>query len=182
MRPGRALRAQPLEGSSGVPSRGWISGATFVDRPIDFSDVDGVAYFEGDIILGRTADLIVEPNGPGGSGSSGGGIGSTTAHSLVITGDRFRWPDATLPYQLDPALSGTMRMRIDSAIEHWEEHTPITFVELDASNMDDFDSHVVFVPHESNAARGSADRVGDRRSTWRPAAAGARSSTRSVTP
>jgi hypothetical protein len=45
---------------------------------------------------------------------------------LGITGDQYRWPNRTIPYEVDPALPG--QDRIVEAVAHWTEHSSIRFV------------------------------------------------------
>lgn len=97
-----------------------ISGRTFFAKALQYSVVDGLAIFEGDIILGtaeeveaRTAQLRDEL-----SGKSAAGIG--------ITGDRYRWPDCTIPYTIDAAMPN--QARVTDAINHWQTNTNYRFV------------------------------------------------------
>ncbi len=83
-------------------------GPSFVDAK--FTDVDGLALFEGDIVLG-TADeargLAPVPKG------------------LGIPGPEFRWPDGVVPY----VTTEELRPKVEAAIAHWQERTPFRFVE-----------------------------------------------------
>jgi hypothetical protein len=68
-----------------------------------------LAIFEGDIVLG-TADEVRAAL------DEGRGIG--------ITGAQFRWPGGRVPYVCEEAL----RPRVEAAIKHWHERTPIRLV------------------------------------------------------
>ena len=78
-----------------------------------FSEVNGKAIFEGDIVLG-TADAVRDDD------SLGLGI-----VRFGIQGEDYRWPNGVVPYTTIDAL----RARVQAAINHWEAHTPIRFVE-----------------------------------------------------
>ncbi len=68
-----------------------------------------LGIFEGDIILG-TADEIQAAL------DEGRGIG--------ITGAQYRWPNGQVPYVCEEALLP----RVDAAIKHWHERTPIRLI------------------------------------------------------
>ncbi|HLL45729.1 MAG TPA: M12 family metallopeptidase, partial [Longimicrobiaceae bacterium] len=74
-----------------------------------FSDVNGMAVFEGDIVLGTTEEARAAEN-------AGRGLG--------IVGPNFRWPGGRIPYVAEEVV----RARAEAAIRHWEERTPFRFV------------------------------------------------------
>ena len=154
--PGPGYAPSPEQASRGALMEGWISGVNFVDRHVRFEDIDGLAVFEGDIILGRTEDLVTPPAAA--DGGSEDGVGSTTNYSVVISGPQFRWPDGVLPIRISDDFGLLMRSRIEFAIAHWEQNTPIQFVRLTPENTDDYDSFVDFV----SVDRGCAAHVGRR--------------------
>lgn len=118
--------------------QGWVDGRTFTNRPVLFEDVEGMGIFEGDIILGHTEDLMVEPTGSTGD--------ETVPYGVVVTGEQFRWPGGVVPYVLNPELTSNLRQRILDAIEHWEERTAIDLVERTPANERDFPDWVEFTP------------------------------------
>src|SRR5207342_2388906 len=59
-----------------------------------------------------------------------------------IPDERFRWPDRTIPFQIDSALPAPERVR--DAIAHWEQHTPMTFVERTSQNAAEHPNYVEF--------------------------------------
>lgn len=116
-----------------LPANMFRSGKTVEDTTIvmgrrvvgpinvdaQFTDVDGMALFEGDIVLSETdeARKAAEP------GSRGVGI----------TGTKFRWPDGIVPYVIkDVALTPTVM----AAIKHWLNNTPIRFIRKTAEHND----------------------------------------------
>lgn len=76
-----------------------------------FSDLDGLAIYEGDIALGSTED-VRDKDDP-----STRGVG--------ITGLHFRWEKGVVPYVTEDAL----RPLVTAAINHWQQKTPFRFVQ-----------------------------------------------------
>ena len=118
-----------------------VSAATFNNKPLRYADVDGLAMFEGDIVLGRVADL---------QHAEGSGRGPVL-ESIGITGQQFRWPNATVPFDIDPAMPD--QQRVTDAIAHWAANTPLRFVRRAAGVTD-------FVMFQSGA--GCSSQVGRR--------------------
>ncbi len=96
-----------------------IPGNTFKAKAVEYVVVDGLAMFEGDIVLGtveevrRINDQLVEE------------LSREPAAATIITGDQFRWPNGKVPYQIDPALPD--QSRVTDAIAHWESKTSFRF-------------------------------------------------------
>lgn len=97
-----------------------IRGNTFAAKAVQYSVVDGMALFEGDIVLGseqqlqeQTALIQAEMSGQ-------------LQRGVVITGNQFRWPNCTIPFTIDPALPN--QARVTDAIAHWQERTRYRFV------------------------------------------------------
>jgi hypothetical protein len=119
------LRSGPIAGTA------LIDGATFSQKPVLYAEIDGQAIFEGDIVLG-SAQEMQRAQTP-----------SIAARSIGITGAQFRWPNATIPYEIDPGLPN--QQRVTDAIAHWEAHTRIRFVQRTAANQAQFPDFVRFV-------------------------------------
>lgn len=99
---------------------GFIRGSTFAAKAVSYSVVDGLAMFEGDIVLGteeqmrqQTDQIRQERSG-------------AVAMGVAITGAQFRWPNCRIPYTIDPALPN--QARVTDAIAHWEANTNYRFV------------------------------------------------------
>ena len=133
-------RAGNDEGEFRIGPRGTalISGVTFERRPVVYSNIHGVAIFEGDIALGTVEE--VEAALAEGRDQAAGSDGAT--RSIGITGSRFRWPSGRVAFEIDPDLPDQQRVR--DAIDHWEAKTRISFVERDASNESDLPNWVRF--------------------------------------
>jgi Astacin (Peptidase family M12A) len=109
------FRSGPLAGTV------LLDGVTFQRRPVLWSEVDGLALVEGDIVLGPVAAVRGDTAG---------------AESLGITGSRFRWPSATVPFTIDSALPN--QDRVTDAIAHWEARTRIRLVPRDPAQHGDW--------------------------------------------
>ncbi len=111
----------PGEQRSGSDVRtALIPGNTFHHRAVQYVAVDGLAMFEGDIVLGtveeveRTSEVLR------------GQISGALPESVVITGAQFRWPNCTVPFTIDPGLPN--QARVTDAIAHWQANTGFRFV------------------------------------------------------
>ncbi|MBI2685372.1 MAG: hypothetical protein HYX27_03575 [Acidobacteria bacterium] len=94
----------------------WVAWAqadwreTEIDgRKIRYQVVEGEAIWQGDIVLGPVEKLD--------KGSRA---------SAVISGQRFRWPDNTIPYVIDDDVPE--RERVEGAVQHWNTKTPMRLV------------------------------------------------------
>jgi hypothetical protein len=92
---------------SAKPQSGLLSGRTFKQKPVKFSPIGGLAFLEGDIILGKVEDL------------QGGFEG------IAIKG--FRWTDGVVVFRVDDSLPNPER--VEQAIKHWTDKTRIRFKE-----------------------------------------------------
>ncbi len=81
-----------------------------------FTEVDGMALFEGDIVLGSADEARNLDSDKG----------------LGIPGEEFRWPEGIVPYETE----GAVLARVKAAIAHWETHTPFRFVERSNNHKD----------------------------------------------
>jgi astacin len=97
---------------------GKIRGLTFEKRDIEYSVFNDLAIFEGDIVLGTEAQMeeirkqIENPN--------------PRTRGAIIVGQRYRWPDATVPYVFSSGFIGTEKVL--EAINHYHQNTNIKFV------------------------------------------------------
>jgi astacin len=106
---------------------GWIKGPTGALVPITFVNVDGLAIFEGCVVLGETKafekvaqnvkdspQLVANP---------------TEVLGLVITDPYQKWPKVgdfyEVAYEISPNLPNPDRVK--QAFAHWEEKTKIRF-------------------------------------------------------
>jgi astacin len=66
------------------------------------------------------------------------------SRSVVIVGQRYRWPNGIVPYQIDPNLPRQERVR--DALAHWQEKTTIRFVKRNNRNASQHPNYVYFRP------------------------------------
>jgi hypothetical protein len=126
--------AGELQGGD-VVGTALIDGLTFVNRPVQYIEVDGRAMLEGDIVLGDIEEVRRETERRQRSLGMAAGVGRT--------GDEFRWRNCTVPYEIDSGLSNPDR--VTDAIAHWEEETHLRFVERTAANAAEHPDYVRFV-------------------------------------
>ncbi len=117
--------------SGPVAGTAFVDGATFSRKPLLYAAVDGQAIFEGDIVLGSVQSMQdAERQG-------------VPQRAVGITGQQFRWPNATIPYEIDAGLPN--QQRVTDAIAHWEANTRIRFVARTAANQAQYPDFVRFV-------------------------------------
>ncbi|MEV5936547.1 M12 family metallopeptidase [Streptomyces sp. NPDC052079] len=133
------LRSGPIAGTT------LIHGVTFRIKALRYAEVDGLAMFEGDIVLGNVEELTKEADG----GPAVSSIGVVPFEE----GEARRWPDATVPFEIDPGLPRPER--VTDAIAHWHARTRIRFIERTPANATHFPDSVHFVP-----GNGCSSRVG----------------------
>ena len=124
--------------SSSEVRTAFISGNTFRARAVQYVVVDGDAMFEGDIILG-TAEQVEQE-----SEMLKAEVRGEVQSGVIITGSQFRWPDCTVPYDIDAALPN--QARVTDAIAHWEANTNFTFVLRTPANAATYPDWVTFRP------------------------------------
>lgn len=107
------FRTGPIAGTA------LLDGMTFRSKPLLYTEIDGQAMFEGDIVVGPVEDVRR-------AGDSGVVLQSV---AIVGAGSQFRWPDATVAFTIDGGL--TNQSRVTDAIAHWETNTRIRFVARD---------------------------------------------------
>jgi hypothetical protein len=88
-----------------------------------------LAFFEGDILLGRRQEF----EGP-------------TPRGVVITGPdggkSFRWPQGEVPYEVS---SPALQERVTWAMDHWQTRTPIRFILRIGANSAQYPNYVSFI-------------------------------------
>ena len=124
--------------SSADVQTGLILGATFGIKPVQYAVVDGLAIFEGDIVLG-TADQVVAQTEHLRAVSTG-----QVEMGVIRTGTQFRWPNRRVPYDIDSSLPS--QNRVTDAIAHWEANTQFRFILRTSANASQFPDWVTFRP------------------------------------
>lgn len=98
-------------------------------RALRYSEVDGLAVFEGDIILGKVSALSGRPGG-------------VQAQGVAISDVGRRWPYAIVPYTIAADLTKTAR--VTNAIAHWQQQTHVRFVLRTDYNAHEYPNYVTF--------------------------------------
>ena len=78
---------------------------------VTFKNVDGLAVYQGDIILGATTEIeSAQPT-------------SKTRESTTVTAE-YLWPGGVIPYEINPTDSPDSKV-VQQAVDYWNSHTPI---------------------------------------------------------
>ncbi len=98
-------------------------------QPVQYANVDGLAIFEGCIILGRTDEM--EANLPDADEAVKAmpdllKVPRLSIQGIGIKNPQFRWPKRTIPFSLAPGLPKPDRVM--DAVAHWNAKTIIRFV------------------------------------------------------
>ncbi|NND92058.1 MAG: hypothetical protein HKN42_14455 [Granulosicoccus sp.] len=121
------FRADPAlqnDFTASLPTHGSTGG-------IKYEIIQGLAVFEGDILLGAVDESGTIP-------------GKMRSRGLARSDAFGRWPDGIVPY-LDPVdNSPTQQKNIREALEHWMERTRITFVERTPDNEEQYPHYLRF--------------------------------------
>ena len=124
--------------SSGDVRTGFISGATFTNKPVQYEVVNGLAIFEGCICLGTVEEMersvgLVEA-------ATIADAGGQIEHGVAITGSQYRWPNGLMPYEVDGGLPN--QQRVTDAIAHWQSKTNMRFVQRTSANASQYPNYV----------------------------------------
>ena len=113
-----------------------LEGTTFATKAVQYSAIDGMAIFEGDICLGSIEEVDAVTDQRRRAAMVGAERG------VAISGANFRWPNATIPYEIEGGMPD--QARVTGAIAHWETNTPIRFVLRTAANASQYPDFVHF--------------------------------------
>jgi hypothetical protein len=131
--------------STAAPRSTVISGRTFDNKEVRYAAVDGLAMFEGDIVLGTVeeaqsaflADLLrkaaaidldklaASPDVKKAVIALQDAFQQRKIEGIAIRGEQARWPGNLVPFEIDAALPNAQR--VTQAVEHWEAHTKFRF-------------------------------------------------------
>ena len=121
---------------------GHINGNNFRNKEVKYRMINGMAVFEGDIILAKSPEeiekLSPEPKVP----SEHEPTVKPIVRAIVRKGEQFRWPRGEIPYVIQSTLPD--QQRINDAIRHWEERTPIRFIQRNENNAAFYPNYVSF--------------------------------------
>src|SRR5690606_22867143 len=130
---------------SGDVRTGFISGMTFRSKPVQYSVVGGLAFFEGCICLGTVEEMerataLVQASSTSDSPTASAAEDPFIARSVVISGSQYRWPNGLMPYEVDANLPN--KQRVTDAIAHWQSKTNLRFVERTAASAAQYPNYV----------------------------------------
>jgi hypothetical protein len=130
VKPQEIVKLSEFVASTNAPRTGFISRHTYDRKQVQYAAIDGMAIFEGDIVLGTVEELeaTMAPSG--------------IAATPVKAGTR--WPMGVIPYQIAATLPN--QMCVTDAIAHWEARTVVRFVLRTSSNASYYPNFVVFEP------------------------------------
>ncbi|HSW51158.1 MAG TPA: M12 family metallopeptidase, partial [Bryobacteraceae bacterium] len=97
-----------------IPAEPDIRSSFYRGRPVTYQVIDGLAIYQGDIVLGTAEELEAAAQ-------------KTAEKSMVVSSPADLWPGGVVPYTIDPALTNPDRVR--DAVAHWNTRTPIRLVE-----------------------------------------------------
>jgi hypothetical protein len=136
--------------SGPAPRTAFIAGNTFAAKAVRYVEVDGMAMFEGDIVLGPV-DAVEQT-----SSVIAAQIRGEVAAGVAITGNQYRWTNCVVPYDIDAGLPS--QARVTDAIAHWESHTGFSFVLRTPANAASYPDWVTF--RSSSGCSSSVGRQG----------------------
>lgn len=110
--------AESMDGDHAAPRERGLVTLPGGARELSFSRVAGLAVLEGDIVLGKA---LRAPHGAPRAGRDD----IAAPSGLTVSENAMIWPEATVPYDIDPRTPALVRERILSAVEHWNDSTLI---------------------------------------------------------
>lgn len=122
------LMMHPLFAQTSTQGHLTIADPILGHRTLTYEKIGEHAVIEGDILIGKIKEL------------------SRQSASVVSKINGGHWPHGILPYEIDGKLPYENRLAVLRAIAHWQENTGIRFVELNASNRQNYANSITFVP------------------------------------
>ncbi len=136
---GNLVEKSPVSDNSGDTTynewhTGYIQGNTFHQKEVKYKIIDDMAIFQGDIILAKTPEhlekLSQKPKVQ--SEQEPPAARHVSVKAIVRHGDELRWPRGEIPYVIQNTLPN--QERVNDAIKHWEERTPMRFIQRNDNN------------------------------------------------
>jgi hypothetical protein len=129
--------------STGEIRTGLIAGHTFDRKIVRYKAVNGLAIFEGDIVLGTVEEMEATMESAAVAALVSGSHPARGIGVNPVPGSA-RWPFGIIPYQIVTSLPD--QARVTDAINEWETNTVIRFVLRTASNASQYPNFVSFEP------------------------------------
>lgn len=105
-----------------------VSDPVLGSRPVTYEAIDGYAVTEGDIIIGKVVNLRQQ-----------GAVITTKVGGS-------RWPKGVVAYEIHEELPFMNKLSVLQAINQWQKHTHVEFVELTSKNRNDYPDYISFIP------------------------------------
>ena len=119
----------------------------------EYEVIDGLVVWDGDMVLGTPQEFApARGKKPG-----------IRREAVATVGQRL-WPEGIVPYVVDPEFADS---KVHEAILHWEEKTPIRFVE-----RTDQPNWLHFVTAEDGPCRANLGMIGGEQKVWLPRSCG----------
>jgi hypothetical protein len=93
---------------------GWINGNNFRNKEVKYRIINGMAIFEGDIILARTPQEIERLSPENKAPSENEPSVRPSVKAVVRTGDQYRWPRGEIPFVIQSTLPNQNRVTDDN--------------------------------------------------------------------
>ena len=113
-------------------------------RVLTYNAINGYALVEGDIVIGKISELQNQ--------------GAVVTPKISGT----RWPNGVVPYEIDKDLPFRNKLAILQAIDHWQQNTPIEFLELNAENRAKYPDFISFIPASGTTCSSYVGRQGGK--------------------
>lgn len=113
-------------------------------RTLVYEQINGYAVVEGDIIIGKVNDLehqgaVITPK-VGGS----------------------RWAHGVIAFEVSENLPFMNKLAIYQAIDHWQKHSKLEFVELNSTNRYEYRDYISFIPAPGTTCSSYVGRKGGK--------------------
>jgi hypothetical protein len=120
------------DGGELLTGNGWqtaiIEGATFGAKAVQYTVVDELCIFEGDIVLGTVDEVAAKTE------AARDVMSGRLAAAVIVSGAARRWPNCQVPFTIDSGLAN--QQRVTDAIAHWEANTRFRFIAKTAAHTD----------------------------------------------
>jgi len=103
---------------------------------VQYTNIGGLAVFEGCILLGRTAKLEQLNQAISQNPALLDAPDQIAAQGLAIAGEEFRWEGGVIPFVFHSSIPAARRQTILDGIEHWHQKTKIRLREKKDSDTD----------------------------------------------
>ena len=120
---------------------GFFTGPGCVNTRVEYHAMNGYAIAEGDICLGTEEELkassdpkVIEENAQEARSMADIIDIASPQEAGFIKDEKYRWPDCTVPYEIDNSLPN--QNRVTDAMTHWTDRTGIRFVQR--TNQSDY--------------------------------------------